>query len=66
MKNKKLLSEQKSTVRITNDDLVCKDCLYKMDDSEKFGNTSKCFMFPNSKPNKVLLGGSCIEYKEER
>lgn len=50
--------------RVTNDDLVCKDCLFKYDDSVKLGNTSKCEVY-EAKPNEVLLGGECDEYVEE-
>lgn len=58
-------SEQRAMKRITNDDLVCKDCLVRFDDSVKFGNTSKCETYPVTKPNHVLLGGKCDEYVQE-
>lgn len=35
-------SEARAFKRITNNDLVCKDCLYKLDDSKILGNTSFC------------------------
>ena len=48
--------------RITNDDLVCKDCAFRLDDSEIYGNTSRCEVFPDIKPGKVINGGKCDEY----
>lgn len=60
--NKRLLSEQMCMKRITNDDLVCKNCIHKFDDSEKYGNTSKCEVY-DLKPAKVLTGGNCDEYE---
>ena len=61
---KRIMSEQQCMRRITNDDLVCKDCTYKYDDFIKLGNTSTCEVY-NVKPNKVLLGGDCDEYNKE-
>ena len=57
-------SESKAVMRITNDDLVCKNCLFVYDDSVKFGNTSKCAIYA-SKPIAVLLGEEC-KFKKER
>lgn len=57
-------SESKAVMRITNDDLVCKNCLFAYDDSVKFGNTSQCAIY-DSKPNAVLLGEEC-KFKKER
>ena len=62
---KRIESEQSCMKRITNDDLVCKDCIHKLDDSVKLGNTSACEVY-ELKPGKVLLGGECDEYKVER
>lgn len=59
--NKRYESEQKAFMRITNDNLKCKDCLYKYDDTTIYGNTSRCSMF-NHKPDKVILGGECDKY----
>ena len=64
-KEKRIHSEQQCMRRITNNDLVCKDCAFRYDDSKKFGNTSECEMF-EQKPNEVLLGGKCYEYKSEK
>ena len=56
-------SEARAVMRITNSDLVCRSCLFAFDDSEKFGNTSRCAIY-NSKPNAVLLGNACKFLKE--
>ena len=61
---KRIESEQRCMKRITNNDLVCKDCIYKFDDSMKFGNTSVCEVY-DVKPGKVLLGGDCDRYSKE-
>lgn len=63
LKNR-IVSEQQCMKRIMNVDLTCKDCVYRYDDSVKFGNTSTCEMNEN-KPNKVLLGDKCDEYENE-
>lgn len=61
---KRIVSEQQCMKRITNDDLVCKDCTFAYDDSIKFGNTSTCDKFV-VKPNQVLVGGDCDEYESK-
>ena len=61
---KRIESESRSVRRITNADLVCRDCIYRLDDSERLGNTSQCKRYI-SKPNKVLLGRDCEEYRKE-
>ena len=61
---KRVVSEQQCMKRITNDDLVCKDCAFKYDDTIKLGNTSVCEKF-DVKPKEVLLGGDCIEHEKE-
>lgn len=58
---KRIASEQLCMKRITNNDLVCKDCAFVFDDSVKLGNTSMCEKF-TVKPNQVLVGGDCDEY----
>lgn len=50
---------------IKNENLVCKDCRKKYDDTNMPCNTSKCEAF-EMKPNKVLDGGDCIEYVSEK
>ncbi len=57
-------SEARSTVRITNKDLVCKDCKFALDDSRILGNTSCCKVF-EVKPVEVLVGGECGRYKQQ-
>ena len=61
---KRIESESRSVRRITNADLVCRDCIYRLDDSERLGNTSQCKRY-TSKPNQVLLGRDCEEYRKE-
>ena len=61
---KRIVSEQQCMRRITNDELVCKTCIYKYDDTVKLGNTSVCEMY-DVKPDEVFLGGDCDEYKKE-
>lgn len=59
---KRIASEQQCMRRITNNDLVCKDCIFAYDDSVKLGNTSTCDKF-TTKPNQVLVGGDCDEHE---
>lgn len=59
---KRVVSEQQCMKRVTNGDLVCKDCTHVFDDSVKLGNTSMCAVY-DVKPTKVLLGGECDEYQ---
>ena len=61
---KRIESESRSVGAITNADLVCRDCIYRLDDSERLGNTSQCKRYI-SKPNQVLLGRDCEEYRKE-
>ena len=61
----RIASEARACVRITNNDLVCKDCGYRFPDSKVFGNTARCKKF-TLKPTKVLKGGSCDEYLKVR
>lgn len=48
---------------ITNDNLTCHNCKFKLDDSKVFGNVSICKVYKYGKPNKILLGKDC-ELKE--
>lgn len=50
--------------RITNDQLVCVDCAYRLDDGEMPGNVSRCSVF-TYKPDLVLSGGACLRYEHE-
>lgn len=51
-------SEARATKRITNNDLVCKDCIYKFYHPNKPEKTAKCEAY-KSKPSSILLGGNC-------
>ena len=44
---------------ITNDDMVCKDCLYV-----DMRNPSTCLQYA-MKPAKVILGGKCKKFVDE-
>lgn len=57
-------SESESRHRTTNKDMVCKDCVFKVDDTVSFGNTSKCLLY-GMKPNSVILGKKCEGYIKE-
>lgn len=61
----RIKSEARAICRISNDDLVCRDCVQRMDDGFIFGNTSRCEAYPVCKPIKVLQGGECSEYVKE-
>lgn len=63
--NERVRSEAEAIVRITNDDLVCKNCVCRYDDGTIFGNTSKCEKYPVKKPIQILLGGKCDEYVKQ-
>lgn len=62
---KRIESESKAARRITNEDLICKDCRYVLDDSLRYGNTSKCLMY-DEKPNSIFLDNECLEYEKEK
>lgn len=66
MNQNRIESEARSVVRITNKDLKCKDCIYRLDDSEVLGNTSRCKLYYPRKPMMVLMGGNCSLYKKEK
>lgn len=50
---------------IKNENLICKDCRKKYDDTNMPCNTSKCEAY-EMKPDKVLDGGECNEYEPEK
>lgn len=50
---------------LSNDEMMCKDCTHRLDDSVMRGNVSKCERF-NMKPIHVFFGGNCLEYEKER
>lgn len=52
--------------RITNKDLDCKNCIYRLDDSEKFGNTTRCKKFEKIKPVAVLKRQKCTVKETEK
>lgn len=63
---KRIESEQRAIVRISNDNIVCKDCRFRLDDSETFGNTSSCDKYPeHTKPFSIILKGENCEYYEK-
>lgn len=54
-----------SARRITNKDLQCRDCVYRMEDTEICLNTSQCKAY-GSKPVGVLLNEEdCQMYQKE-
>lgn len=60
----RIKSESRTTSRIINKDLICRDCAYRLDDTKVYRNTSQCKAYI-SKPNSVYLGKGCEEYKKE-
>ena len=58
--NEKWKKDELVFARITNEKLTCKNCKFKMDDSEIFGNTIKCEQF-TVKPRSVLKGSDCVK-----
>lgn len=63
---KRIESEAQSISSPTNNDLVCRDCLFRYPDDIYLGNTSKCEIFPDMKPVEVLFDGKkCKKYLKE-
>ena len=62
--NGKFGNDELKMVRIKNEDLVCKRCKSKFDDTSVPANTSKCEKF-DLKPDRVLDGGRCKEFYAE-
>lgn len=62
----RIKQESRCMYRLTNEDLRCKDCIHRLDDSTVFGNTSRCKAYPDGKPNNVLLGNDCEKYEKEK
>ena len=58
-------SEARACRRITNEDLVCKDCIYALDDSVIPGNTSRCKRY-SWKPDTVSVGGDCEYHRSSK
>lgn len=48
--------------QIKNENLVCRECKKKYDDTNIPGNTSKCEAY-GIKPIEVLDGGMCYEFE---
>ena len=61
---RRIKSESRAAIRVTNKNLVCKDCLFRYNDNAKLGNTSKCAVY-KAKPSLILLGGKCEFYKRD-
>lgn len=56
--------EKVTAKRVTNDSLICKNCIYRFDDSKFFGNTTKCEAYER-KPNEVFTKKMCEKYQKE-
>jgi len=63
--DRKFQKDKLCFVRIRNQDLLCRDCLYRYDDTKIPGNISKCEIYEDIKPNEVLNGGQCDWYDKE-
>lgn len=61
--DRKLKKEKMSCERLTNNDLVCKNCLFALDDSEDANNTYTCEKYLE-KSDRVLTGGECMVRKK--
>lgn len=55
--DEKFQKDKLAGVKVTNDDLICSDCVQRYQDT-----VGRCESFPNGKPDGVLLGGECNEY----
>lgn len=62
--DKKFKNDELKFDLITNDDLVCKDCINRYEDKGMSCNTSKCVKF-EIKSDEVLDGGECDEYAKQ-
>lgn len=62
--DKKFKKDKLSFELVTNDDLVCKDCMNRFKDEGMPCNTSKCAKY-EVKPDEVLDGGECNEYEKD-
>ena len=63
--DEKFKKDELKFTQIKNENLVCKDCLHKYNDTDMPCNTSKCELF-TIKPEEVLDGGECYEYEQEK
>ena len=55
---KRIESESQSISRTTNQNLKCRDCLFRLDDSKILGNTSRCQEY-HLKPNRLIKEREC-------
>lgn len=62
--NGKFENDELKMVQIKNENLVCKKCRNKFDDTNIPANTSKCEKY-DLKPDEVLDGGKCTEFDAE-
>lgn len=60
----RMAAESRNTLRISNLDLVCANCIYAFDDAVRAGNTSTCIQYQN-KSNAILMGGECPKKKSK-
>lgn len=60
----RMLAESKNTLRISNMDLICSNCIFAFDDTVRAGNTSTCIQYQN-KSNAILMGGECPKKKSK-
>lgn len=61
--HEKFRGDELKMERLTNADLVCRDCIFAFDDSKVPGNISKCGKY-GWKPAEIMLGGKCDEYEQ--
>ena len=43
---------------LRNSAMICRNCIFRLDDSEKRGNATVCTMYPDGKPNEIVFNGS--------
>lgn len=58
--DKKMQNDQMVAEAITNDELICSDCLVRIEDK-----AGVCETFPCGKPKCVFEEGRCPEYVKE-
>lgn len=63
-REKEKANERLKMVRITNQDLVCKDCVFVLDDTQVYGNVSRCKIF-KLKPNEIFSEDTCVAYRKK-
>lgn len=63
----RIKSESKACVGVTNDGMVCKDCVQRYDDRLIPANAAKCEAYPDGKPLDIVFGETkeCDEYVKE-